>query len=72
MGRTDVRTRVMLYAPPHYKWRGHNNTNDPQKKYSLGTVSNNILLEGLNQFDPHFLCLMGNSNRFCGVFNENV
>ena len=25
-GRTDVRTRVMLYAPPpHYKWRGHNN-----------------------------------------------
>ena len=23
-GRTDVRTRVMLYAPPpHYKWRGH-------------------------------------------------
>ena len=22
-GRTDVRTRVMLYAPPHYKWQGH-------------------------------------------------
>ena len=21
--RTDVRTRVMLYAPPHYKWWGH-------------------------------------------------
>ena len=27
-----------------------NNTNDPQKKYHLGTVSKNILLEGLNQF----------------------
>ena len=45
--------------PPHYKWRGHNNTNDPQKKYSLGTVSNNILLEGLNQFDPHFFVFNG-------------
>ena len=30
----------------------HNNTNDPQKKYRLGTVSvlYNILLEGLNRF----------------------
>ena len=27
-----------------------NNTNDPQKKYRLGRVSKNILLEGLNQF----------------------
>ena len=27
-----------------------NNTNDPQKKYHLGTVSKNILLEGLNRF----------------------
>ena len=27
-----------------------NNTNDPQKKYCLGTVSKNILLEGLNDF----------------------
>ena len=27
-----------------------NNTNDPQKKYRLGTVSKNILLEGLNRF----------------------
>ena len=26
------------------------NTNDPQKKYRLGTVSKNILLEGLNRF----------------------
>ena len=27
-----------------------NNTNDLQKKYRLGTVSKNVLLEGLNQF----------------------
>ena len=27
-----------------------NNRNDPQKKYRLGTVSKNILLEGLNKF----------------------
>ena len=26
----------------------HENTNDPQKKYRLRTVSKNILLEGLN------------------------
>ena len=27
-----------------------NNTNDPCKKYGLGMVSKNILLEGLNRF----------------------
>ena len=27
-----------------------NNTKDPQKKYRLGRVSQNILLKGLNQF----------------------
>ena len=27
-----------------------NNTNDPQNKYRLGTVSKVILLQGLNQF----------------------
>ena len=30
--------------------RHKKNTNDPQKKYSLGIVSKNILLEGLNRF----------------------
>ena len=29
---------------------GHKNTNEPQKKYHLGTVGKNILLEGLNHF----------------------
>ena len=28
----------------------HKNINDPKKKYHLGTVSKNILLEGLNRF----------------------
>ena len=28
-----------------------NNINDPQKKHRLGTVSKNILLEGLNRFN---------------------
>ena len=27
--------------------------NDLQKKYRLGTVSKNILLEGLNRFQEH-------------------
>ena len=27
-----------------------NNTNDPLKKYRIGTVSKNVLLEGLSQF----------------------
>ena len=30
--------------------RHKKHTNDPQKKYRLGTVNKNILLEGLNQF----------------------
>ena len=34
----------------------HNNTNDLPKKYRIGTVSKNILLEGLNQFQV--LCVV--------------
>ena len=34
-----------------------NNTNDPLKKYRLGTVSKNILLEGLNRFHAANLTL---------------
>ena len=33
------------------------NTNDPQKKYRLQTVSKNILLEGLNWFHGASLTL---------------
>ena len=35
----------------------HKNTNGPQKKYRLGTVSKSILLEGLNQFQGANLTL---------------
>ena len=34
-----------------------NNTNVPQKKHRLGTVSKNILLKGLNQFHSAYLTL---------------
>ena len=33
------------------------NTNDPQKKYRLGTVSKTILMEGLNRFHSANLTL---------------
>ena len=35
----------------------HKNTDDLQKKHRLGTVSKNILLEGLNQFNGANLAL---------------
>ena len=35
----------------------HKNTNDLQKKYRIGTVSNNILLESLNHFHAANLTL---------------
>ena len=38
----------------------HTNINDPQKKYRLGTVSKNILLEGLNRFQGANLALNSN------------
>ena len=36
-----------------------NNTNDPQNKNCLGTVSKNILLEGLNRFNGFFIVNKG-------------
>ena len=35
-----------------------NNMNDPQKKHGLGTVSKNILLEGLNPFNDALTSLL--------------
>ena len=35
----------------------HKNTNDPQKKYGLGTVIKTILLGGLNRFHSDNLTL---------------
>ena len=39
------------------KHKRKKNTNDPQKKYRFGTVSKNILLEGLNRFHGAKLAL---------------
>ena len=45
-------SRQVWSSSPSYRHQPQdiNNTNDPQKKYPLRTVSKNILLEGLNQF----------------------
>ena len=43
------------------KTQDMHNTNDPQKKYRLGTVSNNILLEGLSRFHGANLTLKTHS-----------
>ena len=51
-----------------------NNTNDPQKKYRLGTVSKNILLEGLNWFHcvNHTLSSDVNQTHRCYVCMNRV
>ena len=46
-----------------------NNTNDPQKKYRLGTVSKNILLEGLNQFHGANLALSSDVDQDTKMFS---
>ena len=45
-----------------------NNTNDPQKKYRLGTVSENIILEGLNRFHDVNLTLSSDGSRQIDVW----
>ena len=60
---TDVRTRVMLYAPPpppHYKWRGHKKAlhdvryNRVSKKWAslMYGVPRTTLVRRLTTFDP--------------------
>ena len=46
----------------------HKNTNDPQKKYRLGTVSKNILLEGLNRFNGANLTLRSDLDQDTKMF----
>ena len=46
----QVTTRQQGTDAKAWQTQDINNTNDPQKKYGLGTVSKNILLEGLNLF----------------------
>ena len=48
-----------------------NNINDPQKKHRHGTVSKNILLEGLNLFQKYGKMFNGsNSNSYSGLFTS--
>ena len=46
----DHEATINRRARKHSKTHNRNNMNDPQKKYRLGTVSKNILLEGVNRF----------------------
>ena len=46
----QVTTRLQWKDAKAWQTQDINNTNDPQKKYRLGTVIKNILLEGLNRF----------------------
>ena len=46
----------------------HKNTNDPQKKYRLGTVSKNILLEGLKRFHGANLTLSSDVDQDTHMF----
>ena len=42
--------------------------NDPQKKYGLGTVSKNILLEGLKRYHSTNLILSSDVDQDIGMF----
>ena len=44
------------------------NINDSQKKYRLGTVSNNILLDGLNPFHGAKLTLYSDVDQDTQIF----
>ena len=52
----DITSESQEVSPPqginkHITKQDRNNINDPQKKHRLRTVSKNISLEGLNQFN---------------------
>ena len=46
----DHKAQINRRAQRHDKYKTKKDINDPQKKYRLGTVSKNILQEGLNLF----------------------
>ena len=52
----------------------HKNTNDPQKKYRIGTVSKNFLLEDLNRFHGANLTLSSDVDQDTVMFclHENL
>ena len=56
------------YAATKRQIQGIHNTTDPQKKYSLGIVSKNILLEGLYRFHGAFLTLSSDLDQDTQIF----
>ena len=63
----DHKAQINRCAQRHNKHKTEKNIIDPQKKYRLGTVSKNILLEGLNRFHGANLTL--NSDVDQGIDN---
>ena len=57
----QVTTRLQGIDKTVWQTWSTNDKNDPQKEYRLGTVSKNILLEGLNLFDGANLTLISYS-----------
>ena len=47
----DHKAHINRRIQMHSKHKTEKNIKDPHKKYRLGTVSKNILLEGLNRFN---------------------
>ena len=47
----DHKAHINRRSQRQSKHKTEKNIKDPQNKYRLGTVSKNILLEGLNQFN---------------------
>ena len=62
----QVTTRQQWTDTKAWQTQNINNTIEPRKKYRLGTVSKNILLEGLNRF--HGANSTVNSLLICQVF----
>ena len=46
----DHKAQINRQAQRHNKHKTEKNINDPQKKYRLGMVGKNILMEGFNPF----------------------
>ena len=55
--KSQVTTKQQWTDAKAWQTQDINITNDPQKKYRLGMVSKNILLEGLNRFHSSNLTL---------------
>ena len=61
--RTYVRTRVMLYAPPHYKWRGHKKTKCYGRRHARTDVKTVY---------PPQTKFVATTNKVCGGYNKSL